>query len=112
MRGPAHSPGDESAVLPAHQGGAVAALPDERRVRAGLDDVALLENEDAIGVDDRRKAVRDDESRPAPHQRFQCRLNRLLRLRIEGRGRLVEKQNARVLERRTILRSNGRPESS
>lgn len=89
---------DEAAVLPAHQRGVITALADELGVRAHLDDAALLQDEDAVGVDDRREPVRDDERRPSLHQRFQRRLHRLLGLRVESESRLVEYQNARILE--------------
>src|SRR5829696_1867529 len=42
-------------------GGEHAPAPEEFRVRAALDDDALVEHDDLVGADHRREAVRDDE---------------------------------------------------
>ncbi len=60
-----------------------------------LDDAALIDHDDAVGRDDRRQAVRDDE-RGAPRERVGERpLDRELRLGVEVRGRLVEDDDRR-----------------
>ena len=50
-----------------------AAEREELLVRAALDDLAVLEDEDLIGAADRRQAVRDDERRAALAQRSRSR---------------------------------------
>ena len=55
-------------MLPMHQRGVVAALPDQLRVRPDLDDAAFLEDEDAVGIDHGRQPMGDDE-RGAPRIR-------------------------------------------
>ena len=65
---------------------------------AALDDAAVVENEDQVGVDDRGQPVRDRQRRAVLRDPLEFRLDRLLRLRVErGRG-LVEDQDARILE--------------
>lgn len=69
-------------------------------VRASLDDRALLEHDDLVGVDDGREAMRDDERRAALGDLVQGRLNAMLGLGVERRRGLVEHHDGRVLEDR------------
>src|ERR1043165_354057 len=69
-------------------------------MRAALDDAALLHHQDLVGVHDRRKPVRDDERGVALGDTVELGLYRLLRFRIERRGRFVEDEDARFLEDR------------
>src|SRR5438105_11669739 len=67
-------------------------------VRSLLDDPAVLEHDDQIGVADRRQAVRDHESGPAVQQPAQGALDLLLGADVDRARRLVEDQDARVGE--------------
>ena len=49
------------------QVGVEAALGEQLVVRALLDDVAVADHQDHVGVADRGQAVRDDKARAAPH---------------------------------------------
>src|SRR5215510_8681120 len=65
-------------VLLVVQRAVAAAERDELRVRAALDDLALLEHEDLIRAADRREAVRDDERRAPAPQRLEAVLDHRL----------------------------------
>src|SRR4051794_27537217 len=65
---------------------------------APLDDPTPLEYQNLVGRDNRRQPVGDGERRPVLGNTLEFSLDRLLRTRIEGRGRLVEDQDARVFE--------------
>ena len=65
-------------------------------VRAVLDDPALVDHEDQVGVDDRRQPVRDHERRPADHQPLERVEDDGLGPRVDRRRRLVEDQDRRV----------------
>ena len=67
-------------------------------MRSLLDDVSSVDDVDAVGVEDRRQPVRDGKGRPAHHELVERRLHDLLALRIERRRRLVEDQNAWILQ--------------
>ena len=75
-----------------------AATLDKLRVRAGFDNPPLVQNHNQVRLLDRGKPMGDADSRAAFHQFFQFLLHDTLRLRVEGVGRLVEKQNRRVFE--------------
>ncbi len=63
-----------------------------------LHDAPVLEHDDAVRVADRREAVRDDERRPTAHQPLERFFDEVLALGVERARRLVEDQDARVLE--------------
>ncbi len=63
-----------------------------------FDDAAVLDDEDDVGVEDRREPVRDHEARAAFHQRHERGLDRRFVGRVERAGRFVEDEDARVLE--------------
>ncbi|ESS36533.1 hypothetical protein P355_2306 [Burkholderia cenocepacia KC-01] len=69
-------------------------------VGAVLDEPAVLHHEDAIGVDDGRQPVRDDEARAMLRDAHQFLLDRALRARVERRRRLVEHDDRRRLQQR------------
>ena len=71
---------------------------DERVVRALVDDAALVDDEDAVGVADRREAMRDHEGRAALHEPREGVLHGGLALGVESARGLVEEQDRRVLE--------------
>jgi hypothetical protein len=66
-------------------------------VRTAFDDAAVFDDEDDVGVEDRRKAMRDHEARAASHQRHERGLNQRFVVGIERARRFVEDQDARVL---------------
>ena len=66
-----------------------------------LDDLSVLEHHDQVRVADRREAVRDDEGGPAGEERPERLLDAALGSDVDGRGRLVEDQEARVREQRS-----------
>ena len=67
-------------------------------MRAALGDAAVLKHDDLVGRDDRRQAVRDHDRGAALADQVERRLDLLLGVRIERRGRLVEDQDRRRLE--------------
>ena len=76
------------------------AARDQLLVRALLDDLAVLEHDDQVGVADRREPVRDHERRAAGEQTPQRPLDLALGADVDGRRRLVEDQDARVGKQR------------
>ena len=84
--------------LAARCGGSAAARDGDRRrsaratARCGpmIDDLAAVEHEDLVAVDQRRQTVRDDHHRAAVRHALQIGVDQRLALRIERRGRLVE----------------------
>jgi hypothetical protein len=73
---------------------------DELAVCAALDDPAVVDHEDAIGLLDRAQAVRDDEGRSTLEQALERLLHDHFGGRIDGAGGLVEHEDARVGEER------------
>ena len=69
-------------------------------VRALLDDLAVLEHDDQVGVADRREAVRDDERGPAVQEAAERALDLALGADVDRARRLVEDQDPRVGEQR------------
>ena len=65
---------------------------------AALDDEAVVEDDDLVGMDDRRQAVGDDQRRAVGGDAVERRLDLALGVDVEGRGRLVEDQDRRRLE--------------
>src|SRR5258705_3479036 len=69
-------------------------------MRAALDDSSTVHDDDRVGVTNRGESMRDDERRPALAEPGQCVLHPALGLRVEQAGRLVENEDARVLQHR------------
>ena len=69
-------------------------------MRATLDDAPMIEHQDLVGIHDRRKPVRDHERRVTTGDAIELGLDGALRFRVEGRGRFVENENARILQDR------------
>ena len=69
-------------------------------VRALLDDPAVLEHDDQVGVADRREAMSDHERRAAGEQPPERALDLPLGADVDRRRRLVEDQDPRVGEER------------
>ena len=72
---------------------------DQRVMGAILDQAAALERDDAIRRPHGREPVRDDQNRPPLGDLLHVLLNDALALIVEGAGRLVEDQDARVGDR-------------
>src|SRR6478735_7408360 len=69
---------------------------DQLVMRAVLDNAASLDGDDAIGLADRRETVGDDEDGPAGGNSFHVLLDGALAFVIQGAGRLVEDEDARI----------------
>ena len=69
-------------------------------MRALLDDLAVLQHDDQVGVADRGEAVCDHERGAAGEERAQRALDLPLGADVDRRGRLVEDQDPRVGEQR------------
>ena len=67
-------------------------------MRAAFDDVAVLHDEDEVGVFDRRQTVGDNEAGAVFRQLIHGALDEQLRARVDRAGRLVEDEHGRVLE--------------
>mmetsp|Transcript_26216 Transcript_26216/g.53433 ORF Transcript_26216/g.53433 Transcript_26216/m.53433 type:complete len:214 (-) Transcript_26216:526-1167(-) len=61
-----------------------------------LDDLAMSEDKNVVGIANGGQTMGDDDCRPPHHERVQRVLHKLLACRIEGGGRLVEEKDARV----------------
>src|SRR6202790_4867689 len=66
-----------------------AAFGEELAVGALLDDPAGVDDEDAVGIEDGRQAVGNDDDRPPLHQAIELELHLALGFAVEDRGRLV-----------------------
>ena len=80
--------------LALHQLGEEAAFGDEGVVGSFFDDLAAVEDNDAVAVLDRREPVGDDDAGAVQPREGVCNL--FLRLVVEGAGGLVEKQYLRL----------------
>ena len=67
---------------------------------AALDDAALFEHKDAIGIDDSRQPVRNHQTGVAARNFAQRVQNAALGLAVERLGSFIEHQNARALQYR------------
>ena len=65
-----------------------------------LDDRAVIEHHDAVGLLDRRQAMRNDERRAIARQLRKRRLDAPLGVGIERRGGLIQNQDRRILQDR------------
>jgi hypothetical protein len=65
-------------------------------MRSLLDDSALVQNDDAVCIADRREPMRDHDTRAAFQQHFKRGLNFLFGKTIDIGGRLVEDQDAGI----------------
>ena len=67
-------------------------------VRPTLRHLAPVDDVDDVGLLDRAQPVRNRDRRPPFGRYVECVLHHLLRLRVEGRRRLVEEQDLGVAE--------------
>src|SRR3954470_19293282 len=65
-----------------------------------LDDLAVLQDDDQVGIADRREAVGDDEGRAAVQEPSQRTLDLSFRADVDGARCLVEDQDPRVCQER------------
>ena len=82
------------------QGGVVTAKGEQAVVGAALGDLAVVEDDDLVGVPDGRQAVRDRDRGAARARGVDGLLDRLLGLRVERARGLVEDEDRGVLEQR------------
>ena len=54
------------------------------------DDGAVLEDDDVVGVDDRRDPLGHDDDRRMPGDRLECRPEPCVRRQVEGREAVIE----------------------
>ena len=67
-------------------------------MRAALDDHAVVEHENLVGVDDGRQPMRDDQRGAIARHAVELVLDVPLGVAVERRGRLVEQQDRRALQ--------------
>ena len=67
-------------------------------MRAVLDDPALFDGDDAVGVSQGRETVGDQDHRAILADAAHVGLDRRLALVVQGRGRLVEDKDARIAD--------------
>ena len=65
-------------------------------MRAILDHPALVDGDDAVALADGREAMRNDDDGAPPHDLAHIFLDDAFALVIEGTGRLVKNENARI----------------
>ena len=73
---------------------------EQALVRALLDDFAMVDDQNHVGLTDGRKPVRNDERGCALHQRVRRLLNQHFGFRVHGAGGLVEHENLRLGDHR------------
>ena len=73
-------------------------------MRAALDNAAMIEHEDFVGVDDGREAVRNDQCRAIARDFGELGLDHFLGACVECAGGFVKHQNRRILEQRACDR--------
>src|SRR5206468_9574299 len=78
-----------------------AAGDDELVVRSDLDDAAVIEDDDLVGVAHGREAVRDRDRRASFGEPVERVLHEALRLRVERARRLVEHEYRWVAQHRS-----------
>src|SRR5258708_23498472 len=89
---------DESPRLAAPQRRVVAAGAQQLVVRALLDDVATVKDDEPVHAGNGREPVRDGDHGLARHQGVEACLDRAFDLAVERRGCLVQHQDRSVLE--------------
>ena len=73
-----------------------ALLGDQIIVGTPLDDAAMVQDHDAVGVHDGAEAVRDDEYGSAMHQGIHTVLDQLLGTGVDGGGGFVQDHDRRI----------------
>ena len=88
------------AQLQAVERGVASALAQQFVMAAGFGDRAVLDDKDAVGIDDGVQPVRDHDRRAALAETLDGALHLPLGFGIERGGGLVEQDDRRVLEQR------------
>ena len=72
-------------------------------IRPALDDLPVLEHDDALRARDRRQPVRDHEARrlSRPQDLVDRIVDAVLRCRVQRARRLVQREDCRLLQQRT-----------
>lgn len=70
----------------------------QRLVAARLDDASVIDDEDLVGVSDRRKPVSDDDRRPAFREPAESFLQGPLGGRVHSACRLIQYEDRRIGE--------------
>ncbi len=83
---------DELLVQP----GVFAVGGEQGAVGAAFEDAAVVDDQDAVGPQDRAEPMRDDERGAAFEQLFERALHELLGGRVDGAGGFVQEEDARV----------------
>src|SRR5215469_5469621 len=83
-----------------------ARLLEKLGVRAALNDAPILHNENLVGFEDRREAMRDDNRSASCKRGFERLLDGRFGFGIEMRGGFVENHNIRCFEKQA---RNGKP---
>jgi hypothetical protein len=78
--------------------GVQAALLEQRGVGAALEDAAVVDDQDLVGLTHGREPVRDDQAGAALEGGVEGTLDGELGLGVEVRGRLVEDHHGRSLQ--------------
>ena len=86
--------------LGAHQPAIGAVAADQLGMPAAFDDMALVEDEDAVGADDARQPVREDQGRASCRQAVDRLLDHRLVLRVHRGERFVENEDRRIPQQR------------
>ena len=87
--------------------GIEAALREEFVMASGLDDPALLQDDDPVRVPDGRQAMGDDEAGAPRQQHAERALDFQLREAVDVRRRLVEDQDLWIGGQRSGAADNG-----
>ena len=74
----------------------LAVLGEQLFVRAALDDAAVFENHDGIGVADGGQAVRNHKRGASAHDAVHTALDELFGARVDARSGLVQDEHRRV----------------
>jgi len=67
---------------------------------AAFDDMAVVQDKDAVGADDARQPVREDQGRASRRQALDRLLNHRLVLGVHRRERFVENEDLRIPQQR------------
>src|SRR5215470_11040444 len=89
---------DETAGLSMPERSIMAVRPQQRLVRALLDDAAMVEHDQAIHAGDGREPMGDRDHGLAGHERAEALLDRGLDLAVERGGCLVQHQDWRIFQ--------------
>ena len=85
--------------LVADQAGVEAVAGDQFGMASGLDQTAVIEHRQQVGVAHGREAMGDDDRRAVAHQGVECSAHQRFADRVQMRGRLVEHQCRRVFQK-------------